>query len=142
MKKGKGDMKVIDSKKIKKIILCIIVVLMLCNFVLPNYIFAASTQQGGSWISVIAKFLCFIADSITSLLQKMMVSPYRVDETSEYKVLYSPGIIFSGTVPAFDVDYIKASAQESVMTVRYDSYVKEILADNFNNADNKYLILA
>ena len=99
-------MKKLHSKMLNKLIITIIAVIMLCNFVMPKISYAVSTENGGSGIEPISKFLCFIADVTNNLLQHTFVSPYNIKDGDEYKFLYSPGIIFSGNVPAFDIDFI------------------------------------
>ena len=73
--KGKGNMKIINSKSIRKIIIYIIVILMLCNFVLPNYCYATTdTDGGGSLFDPLAKFLTFLCDSLMQFMQDSFVS--------------------------------------------------------------------
>ena len=94
-----------SNRKFKKLIITI-VVLMLCNFAMPNFIIAVSTEEGGSAVEPLAEFLCFIPDVVNNLLQKMFIAPVSIDEEyGEYTILYSPGIIFSGTVPALNANF-------------------------------------
>ena len=102
------------SKKTEKLIMSIIAIIMLCNFIMPNISIAASTEQGGSALSSTSEFLCWIPDIVTNLLQHTFISlddieirDYTVSPVvNEYKILYSPGTIFAGTIPAFDINFI------------------------------------
>ena len=99
----------IHSKKQNKIIITIIVIIMLCNFVMPNYSYAETdTKGGGKLLNYIAEFLCFVPDAVLNLFQRFFVSTDTINENGEYKILYSPGIIFAGGIPAFDIDFINA----------------------------------
>ena len=174
-------MKKLHSKKLNKFIISIIVAVMLCNFVMPNYCLAVSTENGGSFIKPLAKLLCFLPDAANNLMQHMFVSEddikikeadtsvaedaynfldsglarailygipgllganYFADmlresiesgalmdafnkevKYDEYKMLYSPAIIFSGTVPALDIDFIGADGIEDTTEASIENFV-------------------
>lgn len=100
-------MKEIIKKKISKQIICIIMVIMLCNFILPNYIYAADTNDGGDLLADIAKFICFVPDVVVEFLQDMFISSQKIKiSDEEYKIKYAPGTIFSGEIPAFNTNFI------------------------------------
>ena len=105
-------MKKLHSKKRNKIIVLILAVIMLCNFIMPQKVNAVTTGNGGSVLEPLAKLLCFIPDAVNNILQHTFVSPGDISNKDEYgnitdySLLYSPGIIFSGTVPAFDINYV------------------------------------
>lgn len=105
---------IIKQKKFKKIIY-IIVILMLCNFIVPNFAFAAETKTGGSLLTPVAQFFCFIPDTVLNFLQHMFVSNYSIDETADetYKIYYSPALIFSNKIPAMDIDYIGQNKEKA-----------------------------
>ena len=75
-------------------------------------------------VKPISQFLCFVSDSIIQTCQRMFVTSDQFKKSDEeieqelaeiedgeqikyFSIKYSPGIIFSGTVPAFDVNFIK-----------------------------------
>ncbi|MGN1301426.1 MAG: hypothetical protein ACI4U9_02740 [Clostridia bacterium] len=87
------------------------------------------TDEGGKLVKPIAQLLCFIPDAVLETCQKMFVTtePFKKseeeiekekdelqkgEEIRYFSIKYSPGIIFSGTVPAFDVNFIKNNADE------------------------------
>ena len=72
-----------------------------------DYFIDDDDVDGGDLVEPIAQFLCFIPDAVINLLQDMLVSPEGIkEENGEYSIKYSPAIIFSGGVPAFDVNFI------------------------------------
>ena len=100
-------MKEVKSRRGSKQIIIIIVMMMLCNFIVPNYSYAVSTESGGSVLEVIAQFVCAIPDEVINYLQNMFASPSNIKMSGEnYKIKYSPAIIFAGKVPAFDINFI------------------------------------
>lgn len=109
-------MKILKIKKIKKQIIYIVMFLMLCNFIMPNYSYASlENNDGGDLFVDLAQLLCFVPDVVIETLQHMFVSRQNIydEETEEYKILYSPGTIFSGSVPAFDINFIKPNTYVS-----------------------------
>ena len=107
-------MRKMHSKKTTKLIISVIAILMLCNFVMPNYTYAVTTQRGGSALKPMAKLLCFIPDMVNNVLQHMLVSPNNIKKGDKYEILYSPGIIFSGTVSALDINFIEPDSDKTV----------------------------
>ena len=100
-------MKKIKKDSLTKQIICIIIFLMLYNFIIPSYCFAVSTEGGGSLLDIIVEMACFIPDKVIEFLQKMFVSIQGIKTGGKYEILYSPGTIFSGQIPAFDINFIK-----------------------------------
>ena len=79
----------------------------------------------GTLLEYLATFLCFTADSLTNLMQHMFTSPFNIDDDEEYKIFYSPGIIFSGDVPALDTDFFRTEKKEKdYKTVSRTTYGK------------------
>ena len=98
---------------------------------------------GGIFLKPIAQFLCFVPDSLIGLLQNMFVTEDGLQNgDGTYSIKYSPGIIFSGQVPAFDINFIDSDTKETTIA-NYDSYVEQVLANNLENAtstsNTKYL---
>ena len=67
-------MKKIKKHNLSKQIIYIIIILMLCNFIVPNYVYAVDDDDGGDLLIDLAQFLCFIPDVVVESLQKMFVS--------------------------------------------------------------------
>ena len=104
-----------EIKCLTKQIIYIIIVLMLCNFIIPNYSYAVETEEGGSYMEAIAQFLCFVPDAVNNLLQNMFVTPNNIQVLNGiYEISYSPGVIFSGTVPAFNVNFINPMPKKEI----------------------------
>ncbi len=124
-------MKKVKAKNLIKQIICIMLILMLCNFILPNYTFAVKTEKGGSLMEVIAQFLCFIPDSVMNILQDMFIvhENIKIDDDT-YSIKYSPGVIFSGQVPALDINFINPST-ETKNGNNYGSYVRDNIPNFF-----------
>lgn len=112
----------VSKKRIKQII-CIIVVVMICNFIVPNYAYAADTEDGGRLFTDLAQLLCFVPDVVIGFLQDMFVSPQEIKAGDEnYVILYSPGTIFAGQIPAFDINFIEPMEKKEITeTDRYIS---------------------
>ena len=117
-------MKILHSKKHNKIIITIILAIMLCNFIMPNYSIAKTdTDGGGSTFAPMSKFLTFICDDIFQFLQETFISLSNIDQKDgTYEYRYSPAIIFSGTVPALDIDFINPNT-EVIVSARYEDFV-------------------
>ena len=125
-------MKKLHRNKLNKIIVLSLAVIMLCSFVMPKRITAVSTENGGSAVEPLAKFLCYIPDAVNNVLQHMFVSTMDIeieenDEIKEYSILYSPKIIFSGKVPAFDINFIQPT--EAQMQEYYHHEYKYVTFD-------------
>ena len=106
-------MKKLHSKKQNKIIITIIAIVMLCNFVMPNYSYAKTEKNdGGQIFDPIAKLLTFVCDNVFQFLQETFVTMDKIEaKEGEYNFQYSPAKIFSGTVPAFDINFIEPNTE-------------------------------
>ena len=93
--------------KVSKQIICMIVMIMLCNFIMPNYAYAADTDGGGSIFDPLIKFVTFLCDSVMQFMQNSFTSSQSIDNgDGTYNFQYSPAIIFSGTVQGLDINFI------------------------------------
>ncbi len=97
----------LTKSKANKIIIAIIIV-MLCNFVMPNYTFAA----GGIIFKYAVPILLLVPDLLVQKLQQIFIdenSDIAIKDpkggVSNYYIRYSPGVIFSGKVPGLDVNF-------------------------------------
>ena len=100
-------MKEVRSKKGSKQIIIIIVMIMICNFIVPNYSYAADTDGGGDLFDPVIKFVTFLCDSVMQFMQNSFTTTesIKVDRTT-FNFQYSPAIIFSGTVQGLDINFI------------------------------------
>ena len=93
---------------------------------------------GGSLLKPISQFLCYIFDAIIDLLQEMFVTPENIkiendDYSINYSIKYSPAIIFSGQVPALDIDFITPGEGRTGSVTKTEKY-SLIDALNMNGA--------
>lgn len=125
-------MKKTKKHNLSKQIICIIIFLMLCNFIVPNYVYAVDEGDGGDLFVDIAQLFCFVPDIIIETLQKAFVADIGIQGINgEYKIMYSAGAIFAGQIPMFDIDFINP---ENANIATYDDYVREVLKNNYENA--------
>ena len=63
-------MKKLKIQNLNKQIICIIIILMLCNFIIPNYAYAKD-EGGGVLLEAVAQFLCFLPDTVINCFKKV-----------------------------------------------------------------------
>ncbi len=111
--------------KIIIIFIAILIVDIFAPFLTSNAnVFAAIAEWVGKAIfESISKFLVQIGDIVISALQKIaigsdtIINPINNDK---YIIRYSPGIIFSGGIPMFDINFI--SPREDYKVQEYLTY--------------------
>lgn len=130
---------------IKKLLIVFITIVMISNFIMPNYAFAKN-KDGNKLVNGFFYLLAWGGDAILKLMQKTMMGTADIIENDAYAIKYSPGIIFSNTVPALDIDFIGAnSGYNDTVNRKYtdvedeDEIVKLIEKSNINK-DNFTLI--
>ena len=87
---------------------------------------------GGALFKPIFQFVCGIGDIAIEIMQDIFLT-HKTDiyvGTYQYIIRYSPGIIFSGTIPAFDINFINPQASEDTKQYCYtnkkiDSYIED-----------------
>lgn len=147
-------MKLLKNKKVIKILSTILIVFTLFNFIMPNYVQA---DFGGALFAPLGDLLCGIADVVLEILQNIFVTSHtNILNTLDtglvaiptYTIRYSPGIIFSGTVPALDINFIDYDPDEDdTDDLKYyiqignkielevdDENLESHLQDNYRNA--------
>lgn len=97
------------QSKIKQIV-CIILIIMLCNFIIPNISYAET--DSGTIFAPISKFTVFLCDTLMQFMQDTFITKDKIKQGNSYNFQYSPAIIFSGTVPAFDINFISPNTKE------------------------------
>ena len=75
---------------------------------MPNIVYAElKVEEGGTVFDPIANLVTYICDSAMQFLQNTFISTDSINMTDgKYEFKYSPAIIFSGEVPAFDINFI------------------------------------
>lgn len=92
------------------------VVVLLCNFSFSNIAFAESKKdRSKKLLNPIAQFFCAIGDITIGLLQRSLQGELAMiySGESEYKIKYSPGIILSGTLPVFNINFIEKPTEDA-----------------------------
>lgn len=106
------------NKKVKnktnKVIIMIIII-MLFNFVMPNYSRAGIITD---WVThkildAFAELLLVVPDALFSALQGVFVGDASIYEDDKYSIKFSPGTIFAGKIPAFDIDFISDKGNDA-----------------------------
>lgn len=108
----------IKDNILKKFLIVIIVIVMSANFIMPNYVYAETV--GEKVVSGIFYLVAYLGDAGLSIMQKLMVGTGDLKEFGEYKIKYSPGIIFSNVVPMLDINFIGANADSDKTVTRSD----------------------
>ncbi|MBQ8044588.1 MAG: hypothetical protein IJ272_10690 [Clostridia bacterium] len=138
-------MKELRNKKGIKQITIIMVIIMLCNFIVPNYSYAAETENGGRLWKALAQLFCFIPDTVIEYLQNVFITTDYIDDTGEYLIFYSPGTIFAVEIPAFSINFIgkaqgpKNAIKNNVHTIAGTGTEWTLSNEDFkNNYSNNY----
>lgn len=118
-------MKKVKTKKTTKQIICIILALMLCNFIIPNATYADDTGSGGPIFNPIAKFVTYLCDSVMQFMQDSFTTTESIDKgDGTYNFQYSPGIIFSGKVAGLDINFIEPNDEVRYRFLFFKKYKK------------------
>ena len=95
---------------IKKILIVLIIIVMLNNFIMPNYVCAASVVEdlvGGFFY-----LLAYLGDVAIGIIQKLMIGTPDIRDGDNFSIKYSPGVIFSNTVPILDINFISPNTEQ------------------------------
>lgn len=129
-------MKDLITKRLSKQIIYIVVILMLCNFIMPNYSYAADTDNGGKNFDKFIKFTTFLCDSLMQFMQNSFTSNQSIEKgDGTYNFQYSPAIIFSGTVQGLDINFITPNTDVRNIN-NFDAFVRGKRNEYLNNASN------
>ena len=108
-------------KKLKnKILIIFITIIMVSNFIIPNYIYANTI--GDKVVNGIFYFFAWVGDKALEFMQETMIGDnYIGKDQYGYKIKYSPGIIFANEVPALDINFFNPSSKEikAIKNYRY-----------------------
>lgn len=135
----------LTKKKTDKVII-ITVIVLLCNFVMPNYVQAA---DGGVIFKYVIPTMLMIPDLLLEKLQKIFVdekSSIAVRDPkngiSHYSIMYSPGAIFSGKLAGFDVNFISPLGDDNgIVRIPYKTYIYNddpVKIDSYEQLKNEY----
>ena len=98
---------------------------------------------GGALFKPIFQFVCGIGDIAIEIMQDIFLANKTSMNVSfgsikQYIIRYSPGIIFSGKIPAFDVNFIKPQASED--TKQYCSKIITIYHEELSDKGDEAII--
>ena len=140
-------MKPLKNKKIKNLIIILAITVILSGM-LPNYIYAATdTANGGGILEPIEQFVVYLCDEVMQWMQNMFTSKERIEQSNgeyNYNFQYSPAIIFSGDVPALDINFIDPNKDRSYV-IDFESFVLEKKDEYYQNSvkyESEYLFEA
>lgn len=136
-------MKVFTDKNVIKRITIAILIVMMFSFMSPT---VSQADFGGKLFKPISQFLCAIGDLVIKGLQYYFVGDWDIQyggideiESDTFYIRYSPGIIFSGTVPGLKVNFIDASKDDRVaVTKGSDIEWKKIADCNIDYMEKNY----
>lgn len=103
---------------IKKILIVLIVIIMINNFIMPNYVHASA---GSKLVSGLFYLIAYIGDVFIELMQGMMVGTSEIKVGENYEILYSPGVIFSNDVLLLDINFISPNQKTTNKTQGTDT---------------------
>lgn len=127
------------NKKIIKNLIIIIAVTTLLSALVPLPTMAKTdTENGGKILTPIEDFVLFVCDKIMGWLQNTFTSSDGIevrDNVWEFK--YSPAIIFSGTVPALDINFMNPDSTVSTGSSA-ETYIKNSVQEYYGHRNKNY----
>ena len=131
-------MKTFVNKTIKNLI-SIILVITILNALVPIPVQAETDlENGGKIFTPIEDFVLFLCDKVMDWLQHTFVSTENIEiEEGVWDFKYSPSIIFSGTVPAFDINFIKPEESKTEQSTSTKNNIEETIKANLGSAKTK-----
>ena len=126
-------MKPFVNKKITKKIFIILIIITILTGFLPNFVQAETDpEEGGGILEPIEKFVVYLSDKVMQWLQTTFTSSENIEVgDGTYNFQYSPAIIFSGTVPAFDINFIKPNTDTRS---NYESFLRDNRKSYYDSA--------
>lgn len=113
-------MSVLKNALIKKILIVLMVVILINNFIIPNYVWAVTELDEksvvGKLVSGLFGLFAYVGDAGISIMQNIFLGTGDITEKGEYAIKFSPGLIFSGRIAAFDINFINPG-QDNTVTV-------------------------
>ena len=115
-------MEKLTNKKFFKVISLMLVIIFITNVFMPIYSYAAASddtdeETGGKLFRPIFKLFAGVGDLVIKGLQKIFIGDddikgkgiNEIEQEGAFLIRYSPGIIFSNTVPGLDANFINPS---------------------------------
>ena len=113
-------MNVFKNAVIKKILIILMVVILINSFIMPNYVWAVTELDEksvvGKLVSGLFGLFAYVGDAGISIMQNIFLGTGDITEKGEYAIKFSPGLIFSGRIAAFDINFINPG-QDNTVTV-------------------------
>lgn len=104
-------MRNIIKNGIEKILIVFILIVMVSNFIMPNYVCA--TKAGDKLVSGFFYLLSYVGDALIQLMQKTMIGDSDIINNGKYEIKYSPGVIFSDNVAGLKINFISANEDDT-----------------------------
>lgn len=98
-----------ENSILKKFLIVFITIIMISNFIMPNYVHAKSA--GETLVSGLFHLLAYLGDAGIKIMQYMMVGTDDIGTEANPEIKYSPGLIFSGSIAMLDINFINPSAE-------------------------------
>ena len=125
-----------NKKTIKKILITIFIITVLSTLTPALVKAKTDTENGGKILAPIADFVLFLCDNVMQFLQNIFISIESIDRgDGTYDFQYSPAIIFSGTVPALDINFIEPNTY-SKDSSSYGQYVRNNIPTYFTSKND------
>lgn len=113
-------MSVLKNAVIKRILIILMVVILINSFIMPNYVWAVTELDEkstvGKLVSGLFGLFAYVGDAGISIMQNIFLGTGDITEQGEYAIKFSPGLIFSGRIAAFDINFINPG-QDNTVTV-------------------------
>lgn len=119
-------MKTFVNRKTIKNLIIIMFALIIFSVMLPKPVFAETdVEDGGGIWRPLEDFMLFLDDKVMQWLQKTFTSVENIEvDEGVYDFKYSPAIIFSGKVNAFDINFINPN-QKDQSSSKYSDYIEK-----------------
>ena len=108
-------MNVFKNAVIKKILIVLITIIMINNFIMPNYVCAKDSIQK-NLVSSFFYLLSYAGDAAISIMQKIMLGDGDIEAGGQYFIKYSPGAIFANEVPGLKINFTSATPNDGTTT--------------------------
>ena len=122
-------MKIFEKNAIiKKIMIVLIVIIMTSNFIMPNYVHEKDNDDPGvKLVNAFFHLLAYLGDVGLSAMQEIMIGTDNIgNETTGFKIQYSPGMIFANTIPALDINFFSPMESKTIVNSNAtDSYISD-----------------
>ena len=116
-------MRLLSNNRILKTISLMLVIIFMFNLFAPVYSYSNEDEEiGGKLFRPIFKLFAGVGDLVIKTLQDIFIGDGNIAiaelpeiEEKTFKIRYSPGVIFSGNIPALDANFINPGKSLNVV---------------------------